>query len=69
MHEQIKKVLKIPYHRIYIRVSDYYPDRKTKKTMRRLVKSQKWVDGISEIETNYNMNYTVIKWKGKYNNA
>ena len=67
MTKHLRKVLRIPYHKIYITFDESIYYGQTKLKIKRLLKSQKWLDGINKIETKHKENYTKIYWKGKYN--
>jgi hypothetical protein len=66
MIKHLRKVLRMPYHKIHITHDDRYYTPMTKVKLRRLLKSQQWVDGIVEIHTTHKEDSTIILWRGKY---
>lgn len=69
MLTHLKQILRISHHKIYIHFDNtiYYGMTKTK--LKRLINSQKWMDGVAEIDTDYKTNKTFIYWKGIYNDT
>lgn len=70
MYKHLRKVLRIPYHKIYVTFDegDRY-ERFTKVKLKRRMQFPTWVHGIKQIDTNHRENYTKVYWRGKYVNA
>jgi hypothetical protein len=68
MFTHLRKVLRIPYHRIYLSTRPDYVGGKriTKARLKLLMQSPAWAYGIKEISTKHVENYTIIYWVGKY---
>lgn len=64
MQKHLRKLLRLPYHRIYIqRENGYHWQRMTKTYIRSNLKNRFFIDRVIEINTHHNMNYSTITLK------
>lgn len=63
MKQHINKILRKPWHVVYITDNGSLYTRISKTKLKRLLQSNTWINEVSEIDSKWTENYSVITWR------